>query len=62
MCYTNTLQGTSDFSPIHSILFSDGTDNRYQRKVKICKLLEAMMNYNPQLKTMMIWVTRQKYS
>ncbi|KAI4548047.1 hypothetical protein MG293_000377 [Ovis ammon polii] len=34
----------------------------YQRKVKDCKLLEAMMNYNPQQKTMMIWVTRQMYS
>lgn len=34
MCYTNTLQGTSDFSPIHSILFSDGTGNKIPEQSK----------------------------
>lgn len=47
------------FTPYTSVM---AQVTRYQSKVKNCKLLEATTNHNPQLKTMMSWVTRQMYS
>lgn len=57
------MQGLSSDFPINPLLPSGGTwMTMYQRKVKNCRLLKAMMKSSPQLKIMMIWVTRPTYS
>lgn len=49
------MQGLSSDFPINPLLPSGGTwMTMYQRKVKNCRLLKAMMKSSPQLKIMMI--------